>query len=333
MPPVSVRRFLDRLRSSPKTELHLHLEGSVAPGTLVRLSARSPRPIFPDLRSLRRRRSRKGDFRQFLDLYRDVCRSLSGPDDYAAVARDLVRRLRRERIRHAEVYVSPAIVERMGLPWVPVRDALEAVFSDHERRGAGRVRVLLDSVRQWGPDAAGRVLELQVRFPWPRAAGFGLGGDETSLPARDFTRVFARARKLGLAPLVHAGEWAGPESVAAALRWLKPVRIAHGVRAADDAALTRALARSGVALDVCPTSNMATGALPSLKDVAGRVQALLDAGVKVTLSTDDPGLFGTTLVGEYGTLARAGLTPKELAALARNSRDAALTGPGPARRG
>jgi adenosine deaminase len=249
------------------------------------------------------------------------------------VARDLTSRLFRQRIRHAEVYVSPAVIEKIGLAWYPVRDAVEAVFAEHERRGSGRIRILLDSARQWGPDAAHRVLDLQERRPWPRAVGFGLGGDETALPARDYAGVYARVRALGLAPLVHAGEWSGPESVADALRWLKPVRIAHGIRAAEDPALMRSLARRGVALDVCPTSNLATGALSSIGEVLRRVRALLGAGVTVSLSTDDPGLFGTTLHAEFRKLAEAGLSAGELARLARGGHVAALSAPEPARRG
>jgi adenosine deaminase len=282
---------------------------------------------------VRERQALGGDSRRFLDFYRDVCRSLRSPADYAAVARDLVLRLSRERIRYAEVYVSPAVVEKMDLPWYPVRDALEAVFSAHERAGHGRVRVLLDAVRQWGPDAAARVLDLHERRPWRRAVGFGLGGDERAVPARHYARVYARARALGLAPLVHAGEWGGSDSVAAALRWLRPIRIAHGLRAADDPGVVRLLARRGVALDVCPTSNVATGALPSVADAARRIRVLLAAGVSVTLSTDDPGLFAATLYGEYRKLAAAGLTAAELRALWVASRRAALSPRGRARTG
>jgi len=169
--------------------------------------------------------------------------------------------------------------------------------------------------------------------PWPRAVGFGLGGEETAVPARDYAGVYARARALGLAPLVHAGEWGGPGSVADALRWLRPVRIAHGLRAAEDPALMRALARRGVVLDACPSSNVATGALPSIGEVARRIRALLGAGIPVTISTDDPGLFGATLHGEFRKLAAAGLTGAELSRLAHGARAAALSAKGRARRG
>lgn len=315
---------LHALRLRPKAELHLHLEGAVRPATLVRLSRASGSPLFPDLAHVRARR-RPAGLPGFLSLYRDVCRLLRGPGDFSLLARDLTARLRSDRITYAEVYVSPAIVERLGFDWVGVRDAVEAVFAAHERGGHGRVRVLLDAVRQFGPDAAHRVLDLHARRPWPRAVGFGLGGDELALPARDFAAVYRRLPRLGLAPVVHAGEAGGPDSVAEALRWLKPRRIAHGVGAASDPALVRRLVRAGVALDVCLTSNDVTGAFPLARSP---VLSLLRAGVTVTLSTDDPGLFGTTLLAEFRKLARLGATPREIAAVARNGFRAAFAPPG-----
>lgn len=320
--PLPDRAFFREFRRLPKAELHLHLEGSIREATFLRLAARQgagtdlpgPHPF----RSLRR----PGSAAEFFRCYRTVCRLLSSPSDYALLARDLVARLRRERIGYAEVYVSPAVVERVGLPWPPVRDALEDVFAAHEGAGHGRVAVLLDSVRQWGPEAAERVLDLQRRHPWARARGFGLGGEELSVPAREFRRVYARARGMGLGTVVHAGEWGGADSVAEAVRWLAPVRVAHGFRAADDPALVRLLARGGVTLDVCPTSNLRTGALPP--GVPHPALTLARAGVRVSVGTDDPGLFGTTLRAEFARLARQGATDAELRALLRTGRAAAL---------
>lgn len=301
------RAFLAGLPLRRKAELHLHLEGAVSAPTLVLLSRRTGLRLFPDAAALRARRH-PGDPGAFLALYRDVCRLLREPADYALLARDLVRRLSRERIVYAEVYVSPAIVERIGLPWLPVRDVLERELAAWERRTGSRVRVLLDSVRHWGPEAAHRVLDLHRAHPWPRAVGFGLGGDEAALPARAFRDVYRRLPRLGLAGLVHAGEWCGPGSVAESLEELRPARIAHGIRAGEDPGLVRLLARRGIPLDVCPVSNLATGA------VRGRhpTLALLRAGVRISLSTDDPSLFGTTLRREFATLAREGATAAEM---------------------
>lgn len=317
----SAASFLRRFAAAPAVELHLHLEGAVSAATLVRLSSRSPAPIFPDLASVRARRANLGSAEAFFRFYRDVCRQIRSAEDYALVARSLVARLARERIRHAEVYVSPAVAEKLGLDWLLVREALERVFAAHEAAGRGRILVLLDAVRHWGPTAADRVLDLHEAHPWRRAVGFGLGGEEAAFPARDFAGAFRRARSLGLMPVAHAGEWAGPDSVAETLAVLRPVRIAHGIRSAEDAALLRLLARRGVVCDVCPTSNLATGAVAA--GAAHPVRALLAAGVAVSISTDDPGLFGTTLLGEFRRVATWGATGSDLAACARTARQAA----------
>ncbi len=317
----SAARFLRRFATAPRVELHLHLEGAVSAAALVRLSSRSPAPIFPDLASIRARRRALGSPDAFFSFYRDVCRQIRSAADYATVARALTARLVRERIRHAEVYVSPAVAEKLGLDWFEVRAALETVFAAHEAASRGRVVVLLDVVRHWGAASADRVLDLHERSPWRRVLGFGLGGEEAAFPARDFAGAFRRARRLGLMPVAHAGEWAGPDSVVDALEHLSPVRIAHGIRAAEDAVLLRQLARRGVVCDVCPTSNLATGAVRA--GTAHPVRALLAAGVPVTLSTDDPGLFGTTLRNEFRRVASWGATGADLLACARTARQAA----------
>ncbi len=270
---------------------------------------------------MRARRRLLGSPGAFFALYRDVCRQIRSAADYALVARALAARLARERIRHAEVYVSPAVAEKLGLDWLEVRAALERVFAAHEAAGRGRILVLLDVVRHWGPASAERVLDLHARDPWPRAVGIGLGGEEAAFPARDFAEAFRRARGLGLMPVAHAGEWAGPDSVAETVERLAPVRLAHGIRAAEDPALLRLLARRGIVCDVCPTSNLATGAVK--EGAAHPVRALLAANVPVTLSTDDPGLFGTTLLREFRRVAGWGATGAELLACARAARHAA----------
>jgi adenosine deaminase len=320
-PGRDAQAFLHRFAAASKVELHLHLEGAVPAATLVRLSSRSPRPIFPDVASVRARQRTLGSPKAFFGFYRDICRQLKSPAGYALVARGLVARLARENVRWAEVYVSPAVVERIGLDWFDVREALERVFSEHEAKGRGQVRVLLDFVRHWGPAAAARVLDLQAERPWPRVVGFGLGGDETAFPARDFADVYRRGRRAGLFPVVHAGEWAGPESIADALRSLEPVRIAHGIRAVEDPALLKEIARAGIVCDVCPTSNLRTGAVPP--GTEHPLLRMLRAGVKVTLSTDDPGLFGTTLLGEFRRAASWGATGAELSRCAAVARQAA----------
>ena len=183
------------------------------------------------------------------------------------------------------------------------------------------MRVILDIVRHWGPESAARVLDLHARRPWRRVVGFGLGGDETVYAARDFKDAYRRGKRAGLLAVVHAGEWAGPEAVADALHVLEPVRIAHGIRAVEDPAVLKELVKKGVFCDVCPTSNVRTAALR--RGEAHPLRRMLGAGVRVTLSTDDPGLFGTTLKGEYRRAASWGATGAELERCAATARQAA----------
>jgi adenosine deaminase len=239
----------------------------------------------------------------FLRLFADCCRLFSSPADYAEAASALGRRLAVE-IAHAEIYVSPEIWSRFGLDRAAVLAAIDAAFASVEEETGCRFVLLLDSVRQWGADAAQRVLDFHEETALPRVRGFGIGGEEDSVPASSFAAVYARAKRLGLGTSIHAGEWAGPASVAAALDALPLDRIDHGVRAAEDPSLLARLAGSAVTLCAAPSSNLATGVYASWREHP--LRRLLDAGVRICLSADDPTIFSTSTRGEY-ELARTAL--------------------------
>jgi adenosine deaminase len=310
-------------------DCHLHFEGSV-PEEQVAALARRAGHRFADLRELRRGREAVRDPAGFLDLYREVCGLFRGPEDYLEAARALARALRADGVAYAEVYVSPEIFARGGLPPEECLAAVAQAFAE-EAPDRARCRVLLDAVRHWGPESAERVLDLHARTRLPAVVGFGLGGDEASFPASAFAGVYGRARALGLRTSVHAGEWAGPESVAEALDALRPDRLDHGIAAAADPRLTRRLAEEGTVLCVAPTGNRITGAAARLP--FDPLPVLLDAGVRVALSADDPLLFGTTTRGEYAAAASRGVSPERLRELAANSWRAAFCGPEERRRG
>jgi len=293
-------------------DLHLHFEGSVPEGVLTRIARRNGHAFGrPGAFAAARRRSRQSH--AFLRLYADCCRAFSSPLDYAEAASALGRRLARE-LTHAEIYVSPEIWTRFGLDAGSVLAAIDRAFAPVEARTGCRLVLLLDTVRQWGAEAAERVLDLHERTRLPRIAGFGMGGDEASLPAREFRRVYRRARQLGLTTAVHAGEWAGPDSVAEAADELEPDRIDHGIRVVEDARLAARLARAGLPFCVAPSSNVATGAAASWK--RHPLPRLLDAGLSICLSADDPTLFRTTTLGEYRRAGRIfGLGGAELDAM------------------
>jgi adenosine deaminase len=187
----------------------------------------------------------------------------------------------------------------MALDGASCLEAIDEVF--RARPGGCDCRILLDVVRQWGPESADRVLDLHERNPFPSVVGFGMGGDEKAVPAAAFAGVYMRARSLGLKTSVHAGEWAGPESVEEALDALRPDRVDHGIAAAADARIAERLKDERTTLCVAPTGNVATGASKSFEEHP--LQRLMEAGVHVALCADDPLLFATTTSNEY-TVAR-----------------------------
>ena len=295
-----------RFRACPKTELHLHLEGTLERRRYLawaREDGVPPRggPPAPGIGYR--------DSRDFLARYAEGCRRLvARPERMTTLVADWVRRARRDGIVAAELTVSPVVFEKLGTPWREIVPILEAALDRAEQRGV-RIGLLIDAVRQWGPAAAERALELQELHPLTRVVGFGVAGDETSRPAKEFRNAYDEARRRGLGTTLHAGEWAGAESVASGLDELGPDRIAHGVRAVEDPALIERLVRDQIPLDLAVTSNRATGATGSQH----AIRELVRRGVAVTISTDDPTYFNCTLSGEAGRLvSREGLTISEV---------------------
>jgi adenosine deaminase len=295
-------------------DCHLHFEGSVPLAVLEQLARRSGH-AFAREGAFEARRGAVCDAGGFLALFADVCRVFRSPEDYAYAAERLARALSDDGLAYAEVYVSPEIWARFGLDTAACLESVDAGFSAGAAGGA-RCMILLDTVRQWGPAAAERVLDLFERKPLRRVVGFGMGGEEGSAPASAFAGVYARARALGLMTSVHAGEWLGPASIREALDSLRPDRIDHGIAAASDPVLLERLADEKTPLLVAPTGNVRTGVCASLAEHP--LKRLLEAGVAVGLSADDPLLFETSTSREYAETSRAlGLsagTVRELAA-------------------
>lgn len=268
-------------------------------GTLVAIAARN-RHAFGSGDAFERALAASLQSHSFLRLFADCCRLYSSPADYREAAVALGRSLSNE-LAHAEIYVSPEIWSRFGLDPAAVLAAIDAGLAEAENETGARLMLLLDSVRQWGPDAAERVLDLHEKTKLPRVVGFGIGGEESSVGAGAFRKAYERARRLGLGTAIHAGEWAGADSVAAVLDALPLDRIDHGVRAAEDPAVMARLAESGVTLCAAPSSNLATSVYGSWRDHP--LPRLIEAGVPVCLSGDDPTIFSTSTVREYALAA------------------------------
>jgi aminodeoxyfutalosine deaminase len=264
------------------------------------------------------------DFRGFLRSYARICSFIRSPDDLRLAVTELGRRLRRDTVVHAEVYFSPSVHARNGMAYRDVVDSLSAGADQVEAGDGPSLLFIADGVRQWGAGEFGRMVRDMARYPSSRVVGVGLGGDELAFPARRFAAAFRRARDLGLAAVVHAGEVGPAASVREAIRWLRPRRIAHGIRALEDPGVVELLREKKVPLDICLTSNRRTGAVP--EGERHPLPEIMARGVPVTLGTDDPALFRVTLTGEYGRAAALGLRQGDLARLAVEGARSSLLG-------
>ncbi len=326
---ISTNEFI---RTLPKAELHLHLEGSVDPPTLSELSRRHPTPLTttnPAYRNIEesgrvftedeaRQLYHYKHFTGFMWAFKAVTERMRSAEDYELVTYRLLQKLHAQNVVHAEVYISAGVVQWRGQDFAPLFEGAERGRQRGERDFDISLYWILDAVRHFGVDKAQRVVDEAIRLKSHNVVGIGIGGDERHAGPEQFREVYEHAAKNGLRLTVHAGETLGPDSIWAALRKLKPDRIGHGLHAVDDPELVRYLADKQIPVEVCITSNVMTGCCTTLYDHP--VRKLFEAGVLVTLNTDDPDMFRTTLVEEY-RIARDtfGFSEEELRQLARNS--------------
>jgi adenosine deaminase/aminodeoxyfutalosine deaminase len=295
----------DFIAQLPKAELHLHLEGSVEPETLHELD---PSSTVEEYRTL----YHYADFDAFLKAFAAIGKRLRTPEDYALITRRLLERLAAQNVQYAEIIVAAGVVLWKGEKFAPIFDAIH----DAARGSPVEVNWILDAVRQFGVEPAMAVAKLAAERVDCGVVAFGIGGSETRGPAEWFPDVFAFAREAGLHLTAHAGEGTNPESIWAALK-LGAERIGHGISAVADEALLRHLREKDIPLEICITSNLVTGVVRRIEDHP--VRQLFDAGVPIVLNTDDPAMFGCTLVGEYRLAAeRFGFSQPELCGMAEN---------------
>ena len=303
-----------------KAELHCHIEGATAPELVIRQA----RKYGADFSSFIDNGSFVWhDFPSFLAAYDFSASLFRTEDDYALLADHYLTSLARDGAVYSEIFISPHHAAKAGLSPKAYTDALGEGIERARARTGIEGRMIVTGVRHAGVEAVEQAARFAARCGHRLVTGFGLAGGERIGEAEDYVRAFEIAREAGLGLTIHAGEVMGWESVAAALDHIRPSRIGHGVRAAENPDLVRRIAAEGVVLECCPGSNIALGVYAGFADHP--LPALRAAGCKVTLGSDDPPHFHTSLKQEYDNAARHfGLDDKALAAITRTAIQAAF---------
>src|SRR3954453_3812870 len=307
----------DFIASPPKAEIHVHHVGSASPRIVSELAARHPGTVPADLDALRDFYTFR-DFAHFLEVYLAVVDLVREPEDVRLLTYEIAVEMAGQGIRYAEVTLTPYTSVLAGIPIEAFVEAVEDARAAAERDHGIRLRWVYDIPGEFGVHSGKETLGYALRHAPETLLGFGLGGPESGVDRPQFKPVFDQARAAGLHSVPHAGETTGPETVWAALRELGAERIGHGTSSMQDAALVGYLAEHRVPLEVCPTSNIATRAVERLENHP--LKQLYDAGVVVTINSDDPPMFGTNLLREYEIAADLlGLDEHGIAELARTA--------------
>jgi aminodeoxyfutalosine deaminase len=293
----------------PKIELHVHLEGTVRPRSLISIAAQNgvnlPVDNEDDLAALYRFR----DFEHFLDLWTMTTGAIRTESDFRKIVADYAA----EAASHGAVYIegifTPAERVQGGASWDQVFSGFCDGAEEAERTSGVIIRLTPDIPRNFGLEAAIETVRYSIRYKDRGIVGVGIGGPEAVHPPELFAPAFELAKSSGLGSVPHAGEAGGPASVRGALRVFRADRIRHGIRAVEDPELLSELAERRIVCDVCPVSNLRTGVVPSLD--AHPLSRLLAAGVLCSISTDDPAMFGTDLTNEYNVASSMGYSAED----------------------
>lgn len=308
--------------SLERIELHLHLEGAAPPKFIAGLAAEKS----IDLGGVFDADGRYAfaGFEHFLKVYEAATSVLQTPEDYARLTATVLEQQASQGILYTEVFLSPEFCGGAEVSaWREYLTAIEEAAAKAEAQDGVILRGIVTPVRHFGPDRARLSAACAQETAGNWLVGFGMGGNERAGHTAEFAYAFDMAREAGLELTSHAGEWAGPQSIAEALDHLGVARIGHGVRAIEDDALVGRLAETGTVLEVCPGSNVALGLYSDWQ--VHPIARLRDRGVKVTVSTDDPPFFHTSMAHEYDRLATAfGWGADDFRALNRVAAEAAF---------
>jgi aminodeoxyfutalosine deaminase len=318
--------LIEYAQRMPKVELHVHLEGSILPRTLLKLAKRNSIELPATDEKTLRDYYRFRDFAHFIDTYLMITGCLKTPDDYALIAYEFGSECHRQNIRYAEVtFTIYTNVQMTGLPWQNILTGLNQGQAKAQADFGVHWQWIFDIVRD-NPETQQAVLEIALGAQEQGVVALGLGGSEAGFPAQLFQATFQRAFDAGLHRIPHSGEHDGPHSIWNTIQYLQPERLGHGVRAIDDPELVAYLSQNQLPLECCPTSNVSLGVYP---DYAHHpLRSLWDAGCLVTVNSDDPPMFNTDLNHEYEVLVQDfGFNDYELERISLNAIQASLLNP------
>ena len=312
--------FIKRI---PKIELHLHLEGSITPKTLLRIAQRNKVNILAHDEAEVARHFNYRDFHEFLSVFMVMSNALRYGEDFEEVAYALAEQLHEQNVCYSEIMLSPALYYRRGMNLDEVVQGTAAGLARAAYDFGIRTQIAFDYGRQFGSDMAWPILEAAIRGKPYGLVAWSIGGDEVNYPPEMYADVFKAAREAGLHTMAHAGEVAGAASVRGAVLSLGVERIGHGIRSVDDPEVLALLRQQHVTVDVCPSSNVLTGAVHSF--AKHPLRQMFDAGLQLTLNSDDPVFFQTNITQEYHIAAQVfGFSATELVTLTRNAAKAAF---------
>ncbi|MDX3229360.1 adenosine deaminase [Streptomyces sp. ME19-01-6] len=310
----------------PKAELHVHHVGSASPRIVAELAARHPDSTVPTDPEALADYFVFRDFAHFIEVYLSVVDLVRDADDVRLLTYEIARDMARQNIRYAELTVTPYSSTRRGIPDVAFVEAIEDARKAAEAELGTVLRWCFDIPGEAGLESAEETARIACDLGPAGLVGFGLGGPEIGVPRPQFKPYFDRAIAAGLHSVPHAGETTGPETIWDALTELRAERIGHGTSATRDPKLLAHLAEHRIPLEVCPTSNIATRAVATLDEHP--LREMVEAGVLVTINSDDPPMFGTDLNTEYAVAARLlNLDAAGVAALAKNAVEASFLDP------
>lgn len=284
---------IQTIRTMPKVELHVHLQGSTRPETLLKLARRNAIDLPYDTLDGLREWYTFRDFDHFIDIYDLICECFRTPDDIELATREFIDGQAAQNIVYSEVTYTP----NRRMPFDEQLDAINRARAWGEKEYGVKVGIVIDIPREESPEVGLMLADWAISGMGKGVVAFGQGGVEVGIPPDKFVAAFAKAREAGLPAVPHAGETAGADCIWGAVEALNARRIGHGVRCLDDPALVEVLRERQIVLEVCPTSNVLLGVAPSLAEHP--LPKLIEAGLIVTINSDDPPMFNTTLTEEY----------------------------------